>query len=412
MKQNLPITATLLATCALLALPGLVQAQRAEMESLPPSKWNDERVQKPTRPPLKVEVSPMPREIQLRPALVEQKFLAEVRIAPPDIQAHQVWNRGILRRSLPDDLMLLRSVGDHYLLDPNLTRMTPKGPSLSKSVAAWLKHVPPGKIPADELKFFESDEVDLGLLMLASYDAGFSGRGFGGGGYSGSEYGSDPGPVENSTQSFYVFGRTEKECETRAKTLLTILDYGFTRPIQQHLLTQRQELDAKLATTQANREATNAELARLAKELKDYSDYSEDILPGLRQQQMALEVDLAGTTARIEACNLLLAKPTDKGGLSQERRGTVEDTKIQAEISLAGFQSQRAKLEEFVKKAKTRAELDVRQLMAEQRVSVLTNEIATLQGRILETEAQLAYFAPVTVVDDKIVVHPVQWATR
>lgn len=413
MKQNIPTTALRFALLALLALPSLVHAQPGSEQAaprqnsspqtaendIPQSEWTAKRVENPPHRELKVEVATKPRDIPLRPELVEQKFLAEVRIAQPVLDSHlRMFRRGAQRQSsLPEELDALRYVNNFILLEPGIYRGNSPIPKLSTNVAGWLKHVPADRLTADERAFFESPAVDQGLLSFYSEPVG--GVGFRG---SSSQQG----------QAFYVFGRTEKECEARAKSLLTILDYGFSRPIQQHLLTQRQELDARLATTQANREATQAELARLAKELKDYSDYSEDILPGLRQQQMALEVDLAGTMARIEACNILLAKPTDKGGLSQERRGTVEDTKIQAEISLAGFRSQRAKLEEFVKKAKTRAELDVRQLMAEQRVSVLSNEMAALQGRTLEAEAQLAYFAPVTVVDDTIVVHPVQWTTR
>jgi transcription elongation GreA/GreB family factor len=419
MKHKQPTTALRFALLALLALPGLVRAQpgserfeprqdsaaqnsspQTAENDIPRSQWTTERVENPPRRELKIEVATKPREIQLRPELVEQKFLAEVRIAQPVLDSHlRMFRRGAQRQSfLPEELDSLRYINNFILLEPGLIRAVSSAPQLSTNVAGWLKHVPADRITVDERAFFESPAIDQGLLSFYSDPT------------AGSSFRSAPDQMRG--QAFYVFGRSEKECEARAKTLLTILDYGFSRPIQQHLLTQQSHAKESLEKALAEQKAVQDESAKVAKELTSYSDYSEDILPGLRQQQMALEVDLAGTMARIEACNLLLAKTAENGGLTPGRRVTVEDTKIQAEISLAGFQSSRAKLDEFVKKARTKVELTAKKAEFGRRSAELQRKVRDLQTHFWELESHLVFYAPIGVVDDTVVVHPLQWTTR
>lgn len=384
--------------CLLLLSPLVAWGQESGEAPSLVSAWTAKRIDNPPTRELKVEVSQKPYEIQLRPLLVEQKFVVEVTIVPPRIDLNQGWGPG--RRSsglaalLGDELQTTRLLSNGTLLESSSTRSTYT--PLTKTIAGWVKQVPKDRVGAHDLAFFESKDVDQGMVTFNAM-------------VNAPRAAADEMPGQPSyAQSFYIFGRSEKECEARAKALLALLDYGFSRPIQHSLLAAREETVAKLQAAQAAQAEAKAELGKLAKEVTAYVDYTPEILPGLRQQQMGLEVDLAGTRARIEACDLLLTK----GGMNQERRGTVEDTKIQAEIELAGFQSRRDKLEEFVAKAKAKQALLAKGEEAGKRDVAETKNVRSRQGRLEDIDAALTFFAPVSIAENTITIYPLGWTTR
>ena len=152
-------------------------------------------------------------------------------------------------------------------------------------------------------------------------------------------------------------------------------------------------------------EATQRSMNVTQEELKAYADFTPDMLSILRVQQLQLDVDLAGVKARIAACERLLAQPA----LKAERRNQIEDIKVAAEIELSGFEARRTKSNEFIGKVKTKVDLLNKFSTAEVSLANAPITIGGLEEQIKTIDAAIRAYAPLPLVDNKVVVQPLEW---
>jgi chromosome segregation ATPase len=187
--------------------------------------------------------------------------------------------------------------------------------------------------------------------------------------------------------------------------LLTLLDDGAFRPIRREIFKKREPLCQQLREQRKTREAAKQTASTVEEELKSYVDYTPDMLSNLRVQQLQLEVELAGVQARIATCEKFLARPN----LKSERQNQLEDVKVAAEIELSGFEARRMKSEEFIRKVKTKNVLAANFDKATSAHSIAQNRIRELEQQIKNIDAAIHAYAPLPLVDNKIVVQPLEW---
>lgn len=372
-------------------LTGSALAQDAATEELvPPAKWTKKQIESPPVRELKVDVTSEAYQIPVKDleehnsafrSLDERKFMAVLQIVVPTPEGRlRNWSSSLDRTS-----MQAARFDGGYLLFPGASSRATGGSNLTQ-FKNLLTHVATGALDKETAAFFQSEYVDHGLLLFISQRR------------------STDGTIR---QEFRIFGKSAEECERRVKGLLTLLDYGFSRPLQLKLLQKREELEGEVKTSKKELQEAQAELERVARRITEFNDFTVDMLPVLRQQQMALEVDLAGTVARVKACDRLLE--STRPALSPERRASVEDTKIQAEIDLSGFQAKRTTLLEFLVKAKEKSDLTNRQRELQDDIMTARQVISSRPRQCQDIDVDLDFVAPVKVVDDKFLIQPIKW---
>jgi hypothetical protein len=204
----------------------------------------------------------------------------------------------------------------------------------------------------------------------------------------------------------HVLGSTAAEAEQRARDLLAILDQGFSRPLQKALFQERLGQCAQLVEARDKLAQVTKSSENLSERRKQYDDFSPDMLPGLRVQQLQLEVDLAGVKAKIVTCEKLLTKMATA---ELERRKPIEDAKIAAEIELSGFEARRAKAAEFVAQLKERNDVTARLDSAVNEMGRQSLRIQRATQSIQGIDQELAAFGPVRLVDDRVTIQPLEW---
>jgi hypothetical protein len=203
-----------------------------------------------------------------------------------------------------------------------------------------------------------------------------------------------------------ILATTPEEAEQRSRDLLSVMDYGFSRPIQVALFGERMKRCKEYEEFKRQLPLAQKSAENVGEKLKDYQEFTPDLLPGLRVQQLQLDVDLAGVKARIATCEKLMAAA--RGG-KPERLQNIEDAKVAAEIELAGFEARRAKSGEFVTKVKERIELASQRDNAEKAIIRLKENVRLSMSHLKEIDAELVDFAPVQIVDDRVTIHPLEW---
>jgi hypothetical protein len=211
---------------------------------------------------------------------------------------------------------------------------------------------------------------------------------------------------ENSVRyrALSVLGATPEQAEQRAKALLTILDQGFSRPSQIALFKLREQACEQFRDSQQKAEAAEKEHQSMVAELKQYADFPNDTLTGLRVQLFQWEAELAGLQAKVEACDKLLA-----AGPAAERRKQIEEAKVAAQIELAGCEARRAKSASFIAKVKQREEVASKTNAASGSLASAQRAQSQITARIKRIDEELATFAPVHLVDDTVIIQPVEW---
>jgi hypothetical protein len=365
-------------------------------EFVPKAKWTKEQIENPPARDLKVDLLREPFEVPLEksapPFLAERKYVAIIRLPMPVVEG---------RKPSPETPVTAGKFSDGYLLWPGApirpreSSSSYRGRESSSSepnqaqLKQFLTHVPAGTLDKETIAFFQSAEVDQGVFQ-------FIGR--------------RDTPDGILQQEFRIFGKSADECERLAKGLMTLLDYGFSRPLQLGMMEYREEIASYLKTSKAkldNRE-WETELEKVSKRLVELKEFTVEMLPTLRQQQLVLEVNLAGTTAQIKACEKLL----EGKELSIARRSRLEDIKIQAEIELAGHQAQRSTVADYIAKVNQRTSLSDQERNLTQEIESARRFQIEGPARLSGVDANLEYFAPLKVVDNKIVIRPVAWITR
>jgi hypothetical protein len=219
-----------------------------------------------------------------------------------------------------------------------------------------------------------------------------------------SRYIVQPRERNSRLRELHVLGSTAEEAEQRARALLTMLDQGFSRPLQMGLFKVRITFCEGLREAREKHKAATKSWEMLTARLKGYEEFTPDMLAGLRVQQLQLEVDLAGVKAKIATCEKLLTKMVDL-----ERRKPIEDAKIAAEIELSGFEARRAKSAEFVAKVKERNQITEHHMDAGSSMQNLSQTISYFTHAIHGIDEEIAAFGPVQLVDDRVTIHPLEW---
>ena len=316
--------------------------------------------------------------VRVDPKLIEQKYAAIVQLELPQ----EFEGARYLRE--PDVEYSLQFWSDSYLLNPRRHGDSPRNTPQSDVLKRMLKFIPEGRQPAaDELEFFTST-VDEGLLIPINQ-----------------QFLGILGPYQ---RGFHILAVTPDQAERRAEAFLTILDQGFSRPMQMALFKKRGPRTSELVANRKLLTATLAEVDRIKRELESYTDFTPEMLPGLRVQQLQLDVDLAGVTARIKTCDRLLAQ-----GGKPERQQQLEDAKIAAEIELSGFEARRAKSEEFVGKVKKKIELSVKHIDVQNERAKLAERIGINERNIHILDEVIQQHSPLPLVDGKVIIAPLEW---
>jgi len=298
--------------------------------------------------------------------LPEQEFVALIRLSAPAPYWSGYWLRNLNIQN--EEILLLHRFGPEQ--NP-LIRAT-----YVESLADHIKQIPINRLPsADELAFFASPAVDAGYLAKG------------------------PGPKE-STWEVRIFAPTADEAEQRARTLLTILDYGRSRPIQLIALKEHERLSATLGEQQRKLKAAEAEIAAIDSGLERYADYQPDMLPALRLQQMQLDVDIAGVKARLDAI---------KAQTEPNLRPTITSLLLTAEIELIGFEARRKKSNELITNVRKKSELNDKRRTIIDKLNTALRDSGFTRKAMERYVTLLDTFSPPPLVDGKVIIQPVDW---
>jgi hypothetical protein len=206
--------------------------------------------------------------------------------------------------------------------------------------------------------------------------------------------------------AFAVYAPTAEEAAARARGIAKLLDGGMSRPVQTYMLARGKE---KLADA----EARLAEIAKLSeaiaaeeKFLATPSEISPEILTQLKSQKVMIAVEEAGLSARVKACDAMLA---DNRKLEISTLQSIGDMKVKAEIERVGLKEKLDQINKFI------GEGDERRRRQEQ-IQTLAAKLRTEQSRWSYATSHAThfanlvdFFAPMQVTDNEIAVSPIEW---
>lgn len=156
--------------------------------------------------------------------------------------------------------------------------------------------------------------------------------------------------IGNVRATYAVLAPTAERARELSYGMLALLDYGLYWPRHQPQLDQLKVRQRELSEYRAKLLAEEAAVGKLEEELErlaEYSDIDAELLRSLITQQRLIGVDLAGVTARLEACAELLGKTHNP---------SVEGLRVTAEIELVGLTAKKSALDAIVKAATAREE--------------------------------------------------------
>ena len=312
------------------------------------------------------------------PKLFEQKYAATFRL---DIPMNGQRYADFVQQA-GDDVAQLAFLGKSYLIYPQFNN----GMELpSESFARMIMMVPKDNaITKEESELFTNLESHSQIIRFSP------------------EYKNRP---ESWKWNMSILGTTAAAVESRSTALLTILDQGACRPIQLAIFKKREPLCVQLRDQRKALEESRRMVNALQEELKAYVDFTPDMLSNLRVQQLQLDVELAGVKARIATCERFLAQPA----LKADRRNQIEDLKVAAEIEFSGFEARRSKSSEFIAKVKTAIDLTSKSSTADFSRKVALGETRQIEEQIKNVDAAIRAYAPLPLVDNKVVVQPLEW---
>jgi hypothetical protein len=206
---------------------------------------------------------------------------------------------------------------------------------------------------------------------------------------------------------FELLAPTPQRAKELARGLLVLLDYAFYRPVHQIQLENLKSRQRELAEISKKSEAAQAEIAKLESELEEQTEYSDIDAESLRSmitQQRMIGVDLAGVTARLEACAKLLDKPQ-----KSPSRDRLEELKVTAEIELVGLTAKKTAIDAIVKGARAREETLTALRNAKASRDLANVNLSSAKSRLEEAENILEESIPLEVMGD-VAIRRIEWA--
>jgi hypothetical protein len=363
-------------------------------EGLPSAPLTNEQIENPPKREIKIELltEPLKRTFNGRYAtLAEQRFMATLQFALPELVSGDP--RAV---DSSHKLYALQYLGDAMLLSPSRSGSSR---TLRESFARFIKETPEDRLPQEARDFFTAEEVNFGFVIV--------------GGINTSDFRLSSRERESgdgkAMLDIRVLGKTAEQCEQRARALVTMFDYGFSRPLQREILARRDEQAVKFTNYQQDYLRIGEEASALTKSLAAYADLSNEMLTGLQLQQRESEIALAGVKSRLAACEKALAKAQE--GASRERTNQIEAAKLAAEFDAADWEARHAKATELVTRVKARIDVSEKLAAANTRLPELRGYLRSYRSTVQRHDRDLLRHAPLPLVDGKIVIQPLEWAT-
>jgi hypothetical protein len=359
--------------------PCLTELTLEKLDNPPQRKTNFVRAEEPLKMPLNVK-------------LIDQKFAATIgielsneegnsgRVGSREVELRRLMNHR--RRTEDAELRSLKLIQGRYLLIPNLSPGEERlqNERLSQSLERMLAQIPADREPGKaDREFFASAEVEKYVSTLVN-----GGR---------------------NKRTFVLLGATAEEAQQRAQTLLTILDQGFSRPIQLALFKEREAQCQQAEERKQKIAAAELQLKALAEELPKYADFLPDTLPGVRVQQFQADAELAGLKAKIEAYEKLLAK-VDRDNPRFQR---MSEAKTTAEVDLVSCEARRETIAGIIAKIKLRVELTQKQTTAIGERKFAADQLKSIASRIESIDDDITAFGPVRLTDGRVTISEVEW---
>jgi hypothetical protein len=394
------IHAFLILIATWMALPELVFADEAAEE-----RWEHklcelgdlkERLANPPSREPKIEKPAEPYKLSLKnvgPQWIAQKYVAIVRVEFPEADTIPNYRRDTsatrhtvnpasepqLSQILQNDqeLTLLQSLPDgRAIIAPKYG--VPFGEIRASNFKRLVKNTPENRRPGQaEIDYFVGD---------TPFTWSFS--------HQKTDYGE-----------FLIAAPTAELAERRARALLTLLDQGFSRTLQLALYEKLGEQCKYLKEVQEKVDENTSNVQQVAKELQHYAGFNTEMLAPLRLQQLQLEIDLAGVKARIAGCDTL-QKETEGNA---ERWNQIQALKTAAKIEMLAIEARQAKAAEFLTKVKEANQHASKQAQAKAQLQASFNNYRHTANQIAKIHEEIRWFAPLPLVDDKIIVQPLEF---
>lgn len=199
-----------------------------------------------------------------------------------------------------------------------------------------------------------------------------------------------------------VFAPTLQETKLRITALLKLCDYGYTRPMQLALLHDRQTYCVKLEEQLLARKTIQAELSKLVDEAKTLPAVSaEDHKLDLNSLRFQIDVEIAGCKARLREFEKKLAT-----GLKESTVTQLEGFQAAAEIELIGLEVRAAMVKEQIEKVNAFNTAFIRNGNLQNKLQTASMNVQNTISIIKLFDQELARFAPLKLVDNKIYTSP------
>lgn len=220
-----------------------------------------------------------------------------------------------------------------------------------------------------------------------------------------SSYGGAPEQFPVFPVEVRIYAPTPERAEGLSRELVSLYKVGLVVPEQQNLLREMKQLSANLQKDRAAIAEVEKKIADTNMKvgaLSDYKDVDKAALPTYIAQRRLLDVDTAGTKARIDACDKIL-----KHGASVTEQ--VEGVKIAAEIELAGLEAKRSAVDKIVESGNRRIELAAELVQLKKSAANLSQRISDDDGGRTYKGVVLESWEKCPVVDGEVTISPVVW---
>jgi hypothetical protein len=205
---------------------------------------------------------------------------------------------------------------------------------------------------------------------------------------------------------FTVDAPTAELAIGRVRGIAQLLDGGMSRPVQTYLFARGKEsladAEQRLAELAKVSEAIGAEEKFLTKP----SEISPEILTQLKSQRVMIAVEEAGLTARVKACDAMLA---DNRKLEISTLQSVGDMKVKAEIERIGLKEKLDQINKFISEGdeRDRRQNQVQTLGAKRRAE--RGHLRSAMSRASGFADLVELFAPFQVSANEITITPIEW---
>jgi hypothetical protein len=146
--------------------------------------------------------------------------------------------------------------------------------------------------------------------------------------------------------------------------------------------------------------------AELEKIIAEFEPISAETIADLKTQQRVIAVDLAGVTARVEACAAILKRGDVRSDRTTEQ---VESIKIAAEIELVGLTARMKAMDKIVQQGTKREHLVAQLRQVDSTTRGLQAEIRRKTSLINQLESARKNANPLPIPDNRIVIRPIKW---